>query len=96
MKVFFFGRFHVFVGMERVFEEAVRDVLPPSRDEPGCLEIHAYRSLRDPQLFYIHSRWESEEAFEIHAKLPHTVKFLDRVQPLMDHPFDPARTEQIG
>jgi quinol monooxygenase YgiN len=52
--------------------------------------------VRDPQLFYIHSRWKDEAAFEVHAGLPHTVRFLARVQPLIDHPLDVTRTEQIG
>ena len=58
--------------------------------------MHAFRSTRDPLLFYIHSRWTDEQAFEEHAGLPHTVRFLDRVSPLIDHPLDINRAEQIG
>jgi quinol monooxygenase YgiN len=47
-------------------------------------------------LFYIHSRWTGEEAFETHAALPHTVRFLERVEQLIDHPLDVTRTELIG
>ena len=65
-------------------------------EEPGCLSIHHFRSIPDPQLFYIHSRWKDEAAFERHAGLPHTVRFLERVEPLIDHPLDVARTEQIA
>jgi quinol monooxygenase YgiN len=50
----------------------------------------------DPRLFYIHSRWTDEAAFENHAGLPHTVRFLERVEPLIDHPLDVTRTELIG
>lgn len=56
----------------------------------------AFRSTRDPQLFYIHSRWKDEAAFENHAGLPHTLRFLERVQPLIDHPLDVTRAVQIG
>ena len=76
--------------------EVLRDILVPSREEPGCLSIHAFRSIRDPQLFYIHSRWKDEAAFEYHASLPHTVRFLERVEPLIDHPLDVTRAGQIG
>jgi quinol monooxygenase YgiN len=31
-----------------------------------------FRSIRDPRLFYIHSRWVDEAAFDTHAGLPHT------------------------
>jgi quinol monooxygenase YgiN len=43
---------------------------------------------RDPRLFYIHSRWKDETAFEHHADLPHTIRFVARVEPLIDHPLD--------
>src|SRR4029077_8800577 len=68
----------------------------PSREEPGCLSIHAFRSTRDPRLFYIHSRWTDEAAFESHAGMPHTVRFIERVTPLIDHPFDVNRVHTIG
>ena len=76
--------------------QALLDVLAPSREEPGCLGIHAFRSTQDSRLFYIHSRWQNEAAFERHAGLPHTIRFVARVEPLIDHPFDAARTERIG
>ena len=95
MEMFFFGRFHARDGQENAVEEALQEVAAPSRDEPGCLEFHAFRSTRDPRLFYIHSRWRDEAAFDIHAELPHTVCFLERVQILIDHPLDVTRTAMI-
>ena len=96
MELFIFARFHARPGDEGAVADALRDTVAPSSEEPGCLSIHAFRSVRDPQLFYIHSRWKDEAAFEVHAGLPHTVRFLARVQPLIDHPLDVTRTEQIG
>jgi len=96
MGLFIFARFHARPGNEGAVAEALLDILAPSREEPGCLSIHAFRSIRDPQLFYIHSRWNDEAAFEDHAGLPHTVRFLERVEPLIDHPLDVTRAERIG
>ena len=96
MELFIFARFHARPGNEDAVAEAILENMPPSRAEPGCLNIHAYRSTRDPRLFYIHSRWKDEPAFELHATLPHTVRFLERVQPLIDHPLDVTRAGQIG
>lgn len=64
MELFIFARFHARPGSEGAVAEALLDVLGPSRDEPGCRGIHAFRSIRDIQLFHIHSRWENEPAFE--------------------------------
>jgi quinol monooxygenase YgiN len=91
-----FARFHARPGLESEVAEALLEVIGSTRQEPGCLRVHVFRSLRDPRLFYIHSRWRDEAAFELHAALPHTVRFLERVEPLIDHALDIARTRRIG
>jgi quinol monooxygenase YgiN len=96
MELFIFARFHARPGNASAVAEAILSVLGPTSAEPGCLAIHAFRSTRDPELFYIHSHWKDEAAFELHAALPHTVQFVRRVEPLIDHAFDVNRTEQIG
>ena len=95
MELFIFARFHARQGQEDEVAAAIREVNGPTRAEPGCLAIGAYRSTRDPRLFWIHSRWVDEAAFERHAGLPHTVRFLERVQRAIDHPLDVTRTHQI-
>ena len=93
MELVIFARFHARERQEAAVEAAVREVTSITRElEPGCLAIAPYRSVRDPKLFFIHSRWVDETAFDLHATLPHTVRFLDRVQPLIDHPLDVSRT----
>jgi len=96
VELYIFARFHAREGQEAAVAAAIRDTIGFTRAEPGCLDIHAFRSTRDPRLFYIHSRWKDEAAFELHATLPHTVRFIARVEPLIDHPLDVARTEMIG
>jgi quinol monooxygenase YgiN len=95
MEIYIFGRFHAAQGNEAAVLDAITTVLGPTRQEPGCLSIQPFRSLRDPRLFYIHSRWISEEAFDLHATLPHTVRFIARVEPLIDHPLDVTRAKSI-
>ena len=96
MEVFIFARFHARPGNEAAVAETLLDVLAPTREESGCLSIHAFQSNRDPRLFYIHSSWKDEAAFEQHTGLPHTVRFVERVEPLIDHPLDVTRAELIG
>ena len=95
MELFIFARFYARAGKEGAVEDAIRNVIPPSREEAGCISLNAFRPTRDAQLFYIHSRWVDEDAFELHAGLPHTVQFLERVQPLIDHPLDVTRATVI-
>ena len=94
-ELFIFARFHAREGQEDAVAAALRHEIGYSRAEPGCLMHDAYRSLRDPRLLFIHSRWTDEAAFETHAQLPHTVRFIERVQPLIDHKLDVTRTRPI-
>jgi quinol monooxygenase YgiN len=96
MELVIFGRFHARLGQEEAVAAAIREVIVPTSGEAGCVAVNAYRSVRDPRLFYIHSRWRDEAAFDRHAEEPHTVRFLDRVKPLIDHELDVARTTLIG
>ncbi len=95
MELYIFARFHALPGCEDAVAEAIQDVLGPSGAEPACLEIHAFRSIRDTRLFFVYSRWRDEAGFDGHAGLPHTVRFIQRVEPLIDHAVDVARTERI-
>ena len=91
-----FVRLHARAGEEYAVEAALREVREPSRKEPGCLSFHLFRSMRDPQLFYIHSRWTDAEAFQKHAVLAHTELFLNKVDALLDQPREVTRTERIA
>lgn len=95
MEQYVFVRLHARAGEETAVEEALREVSGSSRAEPGCLSFHLFRSMRDPRLFYIHSRWVDEAAFQLHAELPHTVRFLKRVDALLDQPREVARTQLL-
>src|SRR5262245_66172360 len=96
MEFFIFARFYARAGHEAELAEVLRDVLAPSRDEPGCLSIHAFRSVRDPRLFYIHSRWTDGAAFDRHAGLPHTVPFVEHVETRADLPPAFPLPQQLG
>ena len=96
MELYGFVRLHARAGEGGAVGEALREVVGASREEEGCLSIDAFRSIRDRQLFYIHSRWRDEAAFQKHGGLAHTVRFLEKVDALLDQPREVARTERIG
>lgn len=96
MELVIFARFHAREGQEEALAATLAEQVPAARTEPGCIAIAAYRSVRDPRLFYIHSRWIDEAAFEVHAALPQTDSFIARVETLIDHPLDVARTHAIA
>jgi quinol monooxygenase YgiN len=95
MELFIFARIHAREGQEGAVAAAMRDVRGPTSQEAGCLAIQYHRSIRDPRLFYVHSRWIDEGAFETHAGLAHTVRFIERVEKLIDQPLEVTRTRPI-
>lgn len=95
MELIIFARFHAREGKEDAVASELRDAVARVRKEPGCLGIEVYRSVRDPRLFFLHSRWVDEAAFDQHVARPETNRFIDRVQPLIDHPFDVTRTHLL-
>jgi quinol monooxygenase YgiN len=91
LELFIFARFHAKEGLQKEVAATINEVLTPTRQEPDCLSINAFSATQDPRLFYIHSRWKDEAAFDNHAELPHTIRFVDRVQRLIDHPLEVTR-----
>lgn len=90
-----FARFHAKEGLQNEVAATIREVLGPTRQEPGCIFIDAFSATQDPRLFYIHSRWKDEAAFDHHAQLPHTIRFVEKIQSLTDQPLDVNRTRLL-
>ena len=96
MSVHFLVRFEPLLGKEAEFREELLQVVAPTRAEIGCLAIQVFESLRQPFVFAIHSEWADEAAFELHAQLPHTVRFLGAAKELLTHPVQGLRSREIG
>lgn len=96
MNLFIFARFHAREGQEDAVAALLCAQIEPVRAEPCCIDMDAYRSTRDPRLFYIHSRWTDDAAFEVHAQLASTDLFVKRMQALIDHEFQATRTISLS
>ena len=83
MSFHFIVRFEPLPGKEAAFRDELLRVNEPSRAEAGCLCIDVFESLREPFVFAIHSEWVDEASFELHAELPHTVRFLAAAETLL-------------
>ena len=96
MEVFVFARLHARPGKRDEVHRAMFEVQAPTRNEPGCLAYGAFQSVRDLDEFYIHSRWQDTVAFDLHAELPHTIRFIQTVEPILDHPFKATHRSSFG
>jgi quinol monooxygenase YgiN len=92
----FFVRFEPLPGKDAEFRHELQRVVEPSRAENGCVAMHIFESLGEPRIFAIHSEWVDEAAFERHALLPHTVRFLAAAGKLLSHPVKGLRTREIS
>ena len=95
VEIFVFARLHARPGRRDEVRHAMFEIQGPTRRELGCLSYGAFHSVRDPDEFYIHSCWKDMAAFERHAELPHTVRFVATVEPLLDHPFKVTLAQQL-
>jgi quinol monooxygenase YgiN len=94
-ELFIMARFHAREGREDDVVAALRAEVHSSQSDPGCLAHGAYRSTRDPRLFFIQSSWVDEAAFENHTRLPHTVHFAESIQKMIDHELEPIRLRRV-
>jgi quinol monooxygenase YgiN len=96
MELFLFARLHARPGCEDQVQQAIAEVQDPTRAEAGCLGYQAFRSVRDAGEFYVHSRWRDQDAFDRHASLPHTLRFVACVEELLDQPLTVSLTNPIA
>jgi len=95
MPLYLFARYDPKPGHQRELLNELSLVVEPTRAEPGCIRINVYESVREPQVFYIHSEWLDAAAFSAHAELPHTQRFMTNVVEHMTNPFQAVLTKQI-
>ena len=91
-----FVRFEPVPGKEGLLREELKLLLESTRAELGCIRIHLYEAVRGTLIFYIHSEWVDEAAFDAHPKLPHMTRFLGLAGELVTHPIKGIRTTEIG
>ena len=96
MPLYIFARLEPKPGKKLQVRDELARVVEPTRAEPGCVRIHIYESTRGPLVWFIHSEWIDEAAFDTHVQLPHTQRFIAAVDDLMTHPLQAVRTKQIG
>ena len=71
-------------GESDAVAELLRQLLPLSRAEPGCLQYDAHRDPEDPKTFFLFERYADQEAFDAHSASDHFREFvLEQASPLL-------------
>lgn len=68
---------HYVFSAEKVAEAEgyLRELIAPTRAEPGCLTYEIYRSKDDPHAFFFHEQYADEAAVDAHRSSPHFQRF---------------------
>jgi quinol monooxygenase YgiN len=69
-------RYKARAGESGRVEAALRNMLAPSRAEPGNLVYEVLRDAADPSVFVLYERYTDEAAFEAHRSSAHFSKWL--------------------
>jgi quinol monooxygenase YgiN len=58
-------------GNEQAVLDALRELAPLSREEPGNLYYHAYRAPEEPRVFRLFEVYEDEAGYQAHMDSEH-------------------------
>jgi quinol monooxygenase YgiN len=66
-----FAQYRVRAGAEARVASALRNMVAPTRAEPGNLDYQVFRDPKDPLVFVLFERYADESAFQAHLASPH-------------------------
>jgi len=75
-------------GREAELEQAMRAIVAPTHQEPGCVRYTVHRSLTDPGVFLTVEHWTSKEAVDRHFAADYVQALLKKVPDLLIDPPD--------
>jgi quinol monooxygenase YgiN len=72
-------------GEEEKVLAAIRELVEPSRAEPGCLLYRPNRSADDPRVFFFYEEYAEESAYKAHGESEHFKRYgLGEAIPLLE------------
>ncbi len=83
-------------GKESELERILLDLIPPTLKESGNIAYVLHKSLENPLIFMFDELWENEKAIDEHFKHPHMINIKERLDPLLEKPFEIKRYHEIN
>lgn len=83
-------------GREAEVRQVLLALIPPTRQEPGCLNYDLHQAIGDPATFLFHENWASKQHLDDHLARPHLRALLARAEELFAEPPQIALWEKIG
>jgi quinol monooxygenase YgiN len=73
-------------GKESEVEALLRELIPTTRQEPGCLNYDLHVANDQRTNFLLHENWTSRQHLDDHLARPHIRSFLERIPALVSEP----------
>jgi quinol monooxygenase YgiN len=89
------ARIRALPGNEEKVRAALLALIPPTRQERGCINYDLHQSVDDPALFMFYENWENRHALDLHMKTPHLQSFRENYYELLAEPVELVFWEQI-
>jgi quinol monooxygenase YgiN len=63
-------------GKEKELEKALKALVSPTLNEPGCLAYELWQDAKNPRSFIMYERFQNAEALEAHVAIQHIQHFI--------------------
>ncbi|MGE0083024.1 MAG: putative quinol monooxygenase [Desulfococcaceae bacterium] len=70
-------------GKEEELRKELLDLIPSTRQEPGCIRYDLHHELEHPEVFVFYEQWESPGHLEDHLSRPHMEAFKAKMDELL-------------
>jgi quinol monooxygenase YgiN len=68
--------FHAAPGREEDLEHQLKALVPPTREEAGCLQYELSKSTEQEGTFHLYEKFADQAALDAHVAMPHFQAFL--------------------
>lgn len=75
-------------GKEEETQKLLMSLVPPTLEEPGCIDYHLHRSNDEPCVFMFYENWRSKEDLDEHLTMPYLNTLFENKDDLLSEEID--------
>lgn len=83
-------------GMQTQVEQALKELIEPTRAEQGCINYDLHVLSEDSTGFMFYENWQSKQDLDKHLAMPYIEKFLSKTEELLAEPVAISLYQRIG
>jgi len=83
-------------GKGEELERELIALVPPTRQEPGCINYDLHRSSEDPTMYMFYENWVNKKALDQHLEMPYLKEFSKKADRLLKKPIELSLYRKIS